>query len=364
MPIDGELTTLLALPPEEGGYANDPILGVVQNLGVEGALLDALEIYVGVLAATILFIATNAGVIGASRITYSMATYRQIPEVFRRLHPRFKTPWLSLVLFAGILPIAVILPGDVNFVGTLYSFGATLSFTVAHASLIRLRMRDGTSDLLYRARPNLRVGTIDWPLFAVFGGIATAISFVVILVQNPTTRWVGLGWLAAGLVGYVIYRTRFVRAPVRSTVKLPPAFGPALALEYRRLLVPIVSGQATDDAFDVAASLAAERGAHIAAVHVIEVPLELPLSAELPDREAQADRELDEARRIGESYGISVIPRLVRSRSAGDGHRRGGKAARHRDHRRRLGPQGRGHGSGAPSSATPSTTSSSRRRAA
>ena len=104
--IDGELTTLLALPPEEGGYANDPVLGLVENLGLTGALLDALEIYVGILAATILFIATNAGVIGASRITYSMATYRQLPEVFRRLHPRFKTPWLSLVVFAGIAPIA------------------------------------------------------------------------------------------------------------------------------------------------------------------------------------------------------------------------------------------------------------------
>ena len=32
------------------------------------------------------FIATNAGVIGASRITYAMASYRQLPEVFRRLH--------------------------------------------------------------------------------------------------------------------------------------------------------------------------------------------------------------------------------------------------------------------------------------
>ena len=115
--IDGELTTLLALPPEEGGYANDPILGVVQNLGLEGGVLDAAKIYVGVLAATILFIATNAGVIGASRITYSMATYRQIPEVFRRLHPQFKTPWLSILIFAGILPILVILPGDVKFVG-------------------------------------------------------------------------------------------------------------------------------------------------------------------------------------------------------------------------------------------------------
>ena len=212
--IDGELTTLLALPPEEGGYANDPILGVVQNLGIEGGLLDALEIYVGILAATILFIATNAGVIGASRITYAMATYKQIPEVFRRLHPRFKTPWLSIVLFAGVAPILVILPGDVNFVGTLYSFGATLSFTVAHASVVRMRMRPGTEEVLYRARPNLRVGGIDWPLFALFGGLATGISFMVIVVQNPLTRWVGLGWIAAGLVFYVVYRRRYrARAP-------------------------------------------------------------------------------------------------------------------------------------------------------
>ena len=109
------------------------------------------------LAATILIIATNAGIIGASRITYSMATYRQMPEVFRRLHPRFKTPYLSLVLFAGIAPILILLPGDVNFVGTLYSLGATLSFTVAHASLVRLRMKDGGPGG-YRARPNLRLG--------------------------------------------------------------------------------------------------------------------------------------------------------------------------------------------------------------
>jgi APA family basic amino acid/polyamine antiporter len=316
--IGGELTTLLALPPEEGGYANDPILGVVKNLGLEGALLDALEIYVGILAATILFIATNAGVIGASRITYSMATYRQIPEVFRRLHPRFKTPWLSIVLFAGIAPIAVIVPGDVEFVGTLYSFGATLSFTVAHASLVRMRMKPPPSEeMLFRARPNLRLGGIDWPLFAVFGGIATGISFVVIVVQNPVTRWVGLGWIAVGLLFYLVYRRRVVHAPVSATVKLAPAFGPALALEYRRLLVPVVPGHASDEALDVAAGLAAERGAHIAAVTVLEVPLDLPLSAELPGQETLANRELDEARAIGASYGIDVIPRLLRERNAG-----------------------------------------------
>ena len=316
--IDGELTTLLALPPEENGFANDPILGLVDNLGLEGWVLDSAQVYVGVLAATILIIATNAGVIGASRITYSMATYRQMPEVFRRLHPKLKTPVLSLVVFAGIAPILVILPGDVEFVGTLYSFGATLSFTVAHASIVRLRMRpDEGAEVAFRARPNWRWRGVDWPVFALLGGVATGISFLVILVQNPLTRWTGLGWIVVGLIGYTIYRRRVVGASLTETVRAPVAYGPALALEYRRLLVPIVSGPASDEAVDVACGLAAERGATISAVTVIEVPLELPLSVELPDAERLAHRELGQARALGESYGVTVLERLVRARSAG-----------------------------------------------
>jgi len=316
--IDGHLTTLLALPPEQGGYANDPILGLVQNLGLTGGILRVLEVYVGILAATILFIATNAGVIGASRVTYSMASYRQIPEVFRRLHPTFKTPVLSLVLFAGILPVLIILPGDVNFVGTLYSFGATLSFTVAHASLVRLRMKQrDSSDVFYRGRPNLMIGGILWPLFAIVGGIATGASFLVIVYENPTTRWVGLGWILSGLAFYVVYRSRFVKASLTHTVKAPPAYGPALALEYRRLLVPIVAGQPSDDALDVACSLAAERGARIVALNVLEVPLGRPLDDALPELEDAANDELDEAIAIGDSYGVRVLDRLVRARSAG-----------------------------------------------
>jgi basic amino acid/polyamine antiporter, APA family len=316
--IDGQLTTLLALPPEDGGYANDPILGLVQNLGVSGSLLRLLEIYVGVLAATILFIATNAGVIGASRVTYSMASYRQIPEVFRRLHPTFKTPVLSLVIFAGIAPILVILPGDVNFVGTLYSFGATLSFTVAHFSLVRLRMkqRDST-ETFYRARPNFVLRGVEWPVFAIVGGLATGVSFLVIVAQNPTTRWVGLGWIVSGMAFYIVYRSRFVKASLSGTVKAPPAFGPALALEYRRLLVPVVAGQPSDDALDVACSLAAERGARIVALNVLEVPLGRPLDDDLAELEDAANDELDEAIAIGDSYGIRVLDRLVRARSAG-----------------------------------------------
>jgi len=315
--IHGHLTTLLALPPEQGGYANDPVLGIVNNLGLQGAWLHALQVYVGILAATILFIATNAGVIGASRITYSMATYRQIPGVFRRLHPRFKTPWLAILLFAGIAPILVILPGSVNFVGTLYSFGATLSFTVAHASLVALRVRHRDEEVQFRARPNWTYRGIQWPLFAIVGGLATGISFIVILVQNPTTRWVGLGWLVLGFAVYTVYRRRFVHAPLEVTIKAAPMLGPAVALEYLSILVPIVSGPESRDSVDLAARLAAERRATIVGLRVLVVGPEQPLDVDLSAEEAEADRLLDQAHLIAETYGVHMVERVVRARHAG-----------------------------------------------
>ena len=315
---NGEWVTLLGLPPEEGGFTNDPILGVVQNLGLSGGVENALEIYVGVLAATILFIATNAGVIGASRITYAMASYRQLPEVFRRLHPRFRTPWLALVVFAGVIPLLTLLPGRTDFLGTMYSFGATLSFTVAHASLVAIRYRYRDEEIVYRARPNLSARGVDWPLFAILGGLGTLIAWLVIVVQEPITRWAGFGWLVFGFVAYAVYRRRFVHEPMAQTVHAPQfVLGPGLEIEYRTLLVPVSRSAESEEALVAAARLAAERGARIAVVRVLEVPLELPLDADLPVEADEADMLLDEARALVESYGVRAIPRLLRARRAG-----------------------------------------------
>lgn len=316
--IDGKLTTLLALTPEKHGFQNDPVLGVVENLGISsGALLSGLKIYVGILAATILFIATNAGVIGASRITYSMATHRQLPEMFRRLHPRFKTPWLSLLVFAGLISCLVLIPGRTAFLGTMYSFGAMLSFTIAHASVVQLRRKRPDEELAFRARPNLRWRGVDWPLFAVFGGTATGLAWLVVVVQSPGTRYAGLGWLVLGFTVYVVYRRKVLHLPLTETVLAPVVIGPGAALEYRSILVPIAAGYPSDEAMDVACRLATERRATIVAMTAIEVPLELPLDAYLPEQVAEADVQLDEARAIGESYGVNVITRLVRVRNAG-----------------------------------------------
>src|SRR5712691_1102891 len=206
--IDGHFTTLLALPPDRGGFKNDPVLGVVEHLDLSGMLLDVIKEYVGLLAATILLIATNAGVIGASRITYAMASYRQLPEVFRRLHPRFKTPWLSLLIFAGLLSIVVLLPGRTDFLGNMYAFGAMLSFTIAHVSVIALRLSTRDDPEAFKVRPSLRIRGVDWPLFAIFGALGTGIAWIVVVIQKPGPRWAGLGWVVIGLIAYVVYRRK------------------------------------------------------------------------------------------------------------------------------------------------------------
>jgi len=315
--LHGKLTTALALTPEQGGFQNDPVLGLVENLGISGVLLSILKVYVGLLAATILFIATNAGVIGASRITYSMASYRQLPEVFRRLHPRFRTPWLSLVVFAGIASIIVLLPGKVDFLGTMYSFGAMLSFTIAHLSVIALRHRKRHEELVFRARPNMTIRGVSWPVFAVFGGAATALAWLVVVVKEAGTRYAGLGWLVFGLVIYVVYRSRVLKLPLRETVRAPVLIGRAAALEYRNIVVPLAPGGETGEALDVACRLATERRARVVAVAVVEIPLELPLDAAMPEAEAEANDLLDDARTVGDSYGVDVVARIVRDRRAG-----------------------------------------------
>src|SRR3954468_14960956 len=180
----GQHYSLLGLTEEQGGYAGDPILGLVKSMDL-GPLQNIGEIYVGLLAATILFLATNAGLIGVPPLRYSMGIHRQMPDALRRLHPKYQTPWIGIMLF-GAIAIIAILPGQAVFLGSLYSFGALLSFTVAHVSVARLRATQPERHRPYRGPGNVRIRGYDAPLFAIVGGTFTALAFGVICVLNPT----------------------------------------------------------------------------------------------------------------------------------------------------------------------------------
>ena len=128
------------------------------------------ELYVGLLAATILFIATNAGIIGVSRLVYSMGIHRQVPDRLRQLHPQLPHAVAGDPdLLAAIACIAMI-PGQAEFLGNMYAFGAMLSFTIAHAAVVRLRIKLPDQERPYRDRARCASPAATLPLFALVGG--------------------------------------------------------------------------------------------------------------------------------------------------------------------------------------------------
>src|SRR5829696_2771028 len=290
---DGTYYTLLGLPEDEGGFAGDPILGVVKQIDL-GSLQAAGELYVGLLAATILFIATNAGIIGVSRLVYSMGIHRQLPDGLRRLHPRYRTPWIGILVFGGVA-IVTLIPGQADFLGNMYAFGAMLSFTVAHISVIRLRATQPDFDRPYRGPGNVRYRGVDVPLFAVFGGLATAAAILVVTVLNPEVAIAGCAWLLLGIAVYLAYRRR-QGLDLTSTYKVAiPQPVVDHEAEYDSVLVPVSDGY-DDHVMATATKLAARkrRGMHV--VSFVTVPYALPIDAPMRDAEADAQSVIEQAR--------------------------------------------------------------------
>src|SRR3954449_2992255 len=290
---DGTYYTQLGLPEEEGGFAGDPILGLVKHIDL-GPLQSAGELYVGLLAATILFLATNAGIIGVSRLVYSMGIHRQLPDGLRRLHPRYRTPYIGIVLFSA-LAIMILLPGEATFVGSMYSFGALLSFTIAHVSVVRLRAKYPDFPRTYRGPGNVTIRGYDAPLFAIGGGAFTAIAFVVIAILNKPVAAVGVGWLVLGVLVYAAFRRRHgLDLPSTHKVAIPQPVVDHEA-EYDSVLVPVSNGY-DEHVMATAAKLAARKRRGIHVVSFITVPHSLPIDARMRDDEAAAQSVIEQAR--------------------------------------------------------------------
>ncbi len=280
-------------------FANDPILGIVENLGLSAGPTEALRFYVGILAAVILLIATNAGLIGVSRLTYSMGQHRQLPESLRQVHPRYRTPYIAILVFAAVAMITLI-PGQTDFLATMYSFGAMLSFTIAHVSVIQLRRRHGAVERPWKPVGNLRLGGTLLPLTAVLGGLGTFAAWIVVMALNPRTLAVGAGWMALGIAVYVLYR-RNQRLPLTETVKvlLPEPLG-VEEIEYRSVLVAFEEDEPfSEEMVATAVKLASKRRRGIHVHSMLTVPTHLPLDAELPESEAAAQSKIEQAKLIG-----------------------------------------------------------------
>ena len=310
-------------------YLERPVLGIVAAYD-PAWLADVLQYVVGVLATVTLVAAANSGMLGLSRLAYSLGTNRQIPSAVGRLHPTRATPFVVIAV-AAALAGALTLSKDIEFLVGIYAFGALLAFTIAHLSIVRLRFREPDRPTPYRVPFNVPFRGASLPLPAVVGGATSLAAFGSVLVLHEGARYVGLGWMTFGVLVYVVYRVSEEK-PLLKRVRVPQE---ALQIprerfeaEYGSILVPLMGGPLDDDIVQTAGRLATEEqtdldldaeGATIEALWVFEVPMALPIDARLPDAQLeQARAALRRAKAVGEEYaGVEVATATVRARRAG-----------------------------------------------
>ena len=201
--------------------------------------------------------------------------------------------------------------------GNLYSFGAMLSFTVAHAAIVKLRISDPDRERPYSSPWGVRIKGSVIPMAAVIGGIGTAGAWVAVTVLHSEAKLIGIPWMLIGMGGYFYYRHRLGLDP-RKSYRLPRPERPAdfEELEYETALVPIFGNDVSASALSSAARLIGEDGV-VYAIFVLPVPSQLSLESGLEEEEAHGRSVLESARIQARRAGIKIHTGLIRTRNPG-----------------------------------------------
>jgi basic amino acid/polyamine antiporter, APA family len=322
------LVALSAFPATNGTTAlgttwqRAPLMGIVYALGPHVAywVERALRVYVGLTGALILLIAAATSNSGFGRLAFSLAEHGQLPRRFGRLSRRsLHSP--ETVVAAAAISLALLLStafttNPVGFLASLFSFGVLIAFTAAQLAVIKLRFSKPGLERPFRVPLSIRIRGADVPLPSVIGALATTAIFVAAMATHIGARYGGTIWLAAGIVVYLLVRrgrgTGLLEhvEPVEED-ELPQA-------EFSKILVPMKLGEIGEEMVATAVKLAQERGAAVVALHVIRVPLDQPLDAELQGEEERAAASLAEASALGADLGVAVEGRSIRARSIGE----------------------------------------------
>jgi basic amino acid/polyamine antiporter, APA family len=210
------IAALTAMTPQalgdtsSSGWARDPVAGIAANLPVP-ALRTFFAPLVAILASTILLVATNAGLLGISRLTYNLSTHQQFPKTLSRLHSKFNTPFAAIMVFCFVAMIILLpgLAGSKGFfsnLGGLYVFGSLLCFSTAHLSILTLRIKEPSVDRPFKLGWNIRIKGRELPVTAILGLIANLTVWLIVIITQPYSRWAGIIWMSLGILVFCLYR--------------------------------------------------------------------------------------------------------------------------------------------------------------
>ncbi len=314
---------LAAFPTENGTtqlgerWLKSPMMGIVAEIDRElpGWAGQGLKAYVGISGALILGAAITTSMSGFGRLAYSLGEHGQLPARFGRLSRRSlvspEAISVAMAISIGLIVVTSFVHDDVAFLASLFSFGVLLTFTAAQLAVIRLRFTEPELERPYRVPFSVR----GVPVLSAVGAVLTFAIWIVAMLTHAGARYAGPVWLALGLGVYVaVRRERGERLTERV---LSPDEQLLPEVDFARILVPMKLGVIGEEMVATAIRLAQEHSGTITALHVIRVPLDLPIDAPVLDEEERAAASIAEAQLLGAEHAVEVEGRIVRARAIG-----------------------------------------------
>jgi basic amino acid/polyamine antiporter, APA family len=301
-----------------------PLVGVADAFSGElpDSVVDALRVFIGLTGAVILIAVITTSFSGAGRLAYSLGRHDMLPRAFGRLSRRTlvspATIISTAVISAAILLIAKAANDPVRFLASLYSFGVLIAFTAAQVAVVRLRFTEPGLERPFRVPGNVRIRGTEVPVAALIGAPLTFVIWIAAFLTHDAARVLGPIWLGLGALVFVGSR---VTARERVLGRVTPAAGdlvPEPEGVYERILVPMKIGLIGEEVLGTAFRLAEEQGCEVHVLHVIRVPLDLPIDAEMIEAEEQAEASLAEARLLAADQGIPIQVHIQRGRAIGE----------------------------------------------
>ncbi len=191
----------------------DPIAVLAHHIPFIGFIAGP---FTALLAATLVLASTNTGIMGYSRITWSMSKLGLLPQWFSALHSKFRTPYRTIIVFSSLAALQIVLASlssnAYDTLGNMYAFGAVSGYVLVMISLIRLRFLDPDSPRAYKTPLNLKVtyrgDTVEVPVLGIVGLIGTVAIWVLVMWTHAIGRIAGPAWLVIGWAFYFYHRRR------------------------------------------------------------------------------------------------------------------------------------------------------------
>jgi APA family basic amino acid/polyamine antiporter len=302
-----------------------PLMGIAAAL--EGPLpaigADVVRIAVGLTGALVLLVTVTTSISGAGRLAYAMGQRQMLPHTFGTLRRRTLISPAAIVsaavIASALLVIGHFIPTEaVQFLAGLFSFGVLLAFTAAQLAVIKLRFSEPNLERPFRVPFNVRIHGADVPLPALIGVPLAFAIWILAMLTHDATRIAGPAWLILGVAVFVATRIAARERVLGRVLPAEPDLVPEVEGQWSRILVPMKLGPIGEEVIATAIKLAEEQGAAVSAVHVVRVPMEKPLDAELYDADERAEASLAEAKLLAAEHGVTVDGTVVRSRAIGE----------------------------------------------